>query len=115
LCRLFAIKTDQLNLPVRGQKAIEIIARSSFQIYVRVHAARSRGFQEYVPECDAMIDERGTALLIDSFSRNKVTHYSPKNILRMCIVLTRLQRPFPRQAAKNQDACIMPRNWWKAN
>ena len=70
VCRLFAIKTDQLNMPVRGKETIEIIACRGFQIDVRVHAAKPHGFQEYVPERNAMIGESGAALLVDSLSPN---------------------------------------------
>lgn len=102
-------------MPVRGQKAIEIIACCGFQVYIHVHAAGSYGFQQHVPQCDAVINKSSATLFVGSLRTSKVSHYSPKGVLRMRVVLPRLQRALPRQAAENQNARIVPGNRWKAN
>ncbi len=90
LCRLLAIETHLHNIGVHQKKAVEIINRFAASTNIGIHASGPDRALEHVPKRNTMVKQCSASLHIGTASTREFAHDFPKSVLRVRIVLLRV-------------------------
>ena len=97
------------------EKRGKVIGLGALHADIRIHAAGAHRCTKHVPHGNTAVGERAATTLVLPISTLQIFHDAPERVLRMGVVLLRIERALAREAAEYENSRPIARNGRKTH